>query len=56
MSEAEALTSLISNVGFPIAMCGYLVLRFEGVLNKLTDAINMQTGIIQRCKKKDEVN
>jgi len=30
----------ISNVGFPITMCFYLMLRFEKVLGKMTEAID----------------
>lgn len=39
MIESEWVT-LISNVGFPIAMTFYLLFRFEKVLNKNTDALD----------------
>lgn len=37
--ETEII-SLISNVGFPIAIALYVLVRLEGTLKKNTDAIN----------------
>ncbi len=34
------LQSLIANVGFPIAISMYLLIRIEGKLGSLTDSIN----------------
>ena len=34
------MQSLIANVGFPIAISMYLLVRIEGKLNCLTDSIN----------------
>lgn len=31
--------SMISNVGFPIAITAYLMIRFEGKLDKLNESI-----------------
>jgi len=39
MGEFDIVT-LISNVGFPIAIAVYLLLRFESQLKNLTDAVN----------------
>ncbi len=35
----EDITTLITNVGFPIAVAIYLLIRVEGKLNQLTSAI-----------------
>lgn len=34
------IKSLIANVGFPITLSMYLLVRIEGKLSKLTDSIN----------------
>ena len=34
------LQTLVANVGFPIAISMYLLVRIEGKLNSLTDSIN----------------
>ena len=34
------MQTLIANVGFPIAISMYLLVRIEGKLNSLTDSIN----------------
>ncbi|MCH1961160.1 MULTISPECIES: YvrJ family protein [Romboutsia] len=36
----ENLQNLIANVGFPIALSMYLLVRIEGKLTKLTDSIS----------------
>jgi len=35
----EEFVPLVSNVGFPIAMCVYFVVRFEKILNNNTQAL-----------------
>ena len=35
-----SLQTLVANVGFPIALSMYLLVRIEGKLNSLTDSIN----------------
>jgi hypothetical protein len=35
----EELLNLVGNVGFPIAVAAYLLIRIEGKLNELTVAI-----------------
>lgn len=42
----EDLTKLITNVGFPIAVAVYLLVRIEGKLTALTDSINKLSSII----------
>lgn len=34
------LQTLVANVGFPIALSMYLLIRIEGKLSSLTDSIN----------------
>ncbi|SDZ33051.1 YvrJ protein family protein [Proteiniborus ethanoligenes] len=36
----EEVYSQIANLGFPIAVSVYLLVRVEGKLNKLTESIN----------------
>ncbi|HSQ87409.1 YvrJ family protein [Romboutsia sp.] len=36
----SSLQTLIANVGFPIAISMYLLIRIEGKLASLTDSIN----------------
>lgn len=36
----EDILNLISNVGFPIAICMYLLIRIEGKMENLSKAIN----------------
>jgi len=44
--------TIISNVGFPIAMVIYFVVRFEKVLNNNTQAINHIVEKIEKCPKR----
>jgi len=46
MIETE-LVNLVSNVGFPIAMCFYLMLRFEKILKKNTDSVEELTKYLK---------
>ena len=43
----EELLDAISNVGFPIAVAVYILIRIEPRLNKLADAINKLVPIIK---------
>ena len=36
----DNIQTLIANVGFPIALSMYLLVRIEGKLSSLTDSIN----------------
>jgi hypothetical protein len=40
--------TIISNVGFPIAMCIYLIIRTEKIINKNTDAINKLIVVVEK--------
>lgn len=44
----ENIIQLISNVGFPIVITGYLMLRFEGKLDNLNKSIVKLTVIIAK--------
>lgn len=41
----EDFLTAIGNFGFPIVITGYLLIRMESKLDKLTDAINTLAGI-----------
>ena len=43
----EEITNLISNVGFPIALCIYFVFRFEKILKANTEAMH---ALIRKIK------
>lgn len=36
----DNIQTLVANVGFPIALSMYLLIRIEGKLSSLTDSIN----------------
>jgi hypothetical protein len=40
------LMSIITNVGFPIAVCGYLLFRLENQLSQLSSSITKLNTII----------
>ena len=42
------LTQLIGSVGFPIVMCGYMMITTNKTLQSLTESINNQTIILGR--------
>ncbi len=44
----EEFTKLITNVGFPIAITVYLLVRFESKLDKLTDCITNLSSVIDK--------
>ena len=44
----DDLSAMIANLGFPIAISIYLLIRIEGKLQGLTDSINeLSTNIIK---------
>ena len=45
------IQSLIANVGFPIAISMYLLIRIEGKLTILTDSINQLSNNILNINK-----
>lgn len=47
----DEVVSLIGNVGFPIAVSIYLLIRIEGKLENLTTSINNLSVVINNAKK-----
>jgi hypothetical protein len=47
----DGLVGLIGNVGFPIAVSIYLLIRIEGKLENLTTSINNLSVVINNSKK-----
>lgn len=52
----EDMIMLITNVGFPIAVASYLLIRFESKIDALTVSINALTNVVVSNKNdyKDE--
>ncbi|WP_252250662.1 YvrJ family protein [Clostridium sp. ZBS13] len=50
----EDMIMLITNVGFPIAVASYLLIRFESKIDALTLSINGLTNVVIN-KEKDHV-
>lgn len=48
----DNLVGLIGNVGFPIAVSIYLLVRIEGKLESLTNSINNLSGVIKSINAK----
>ena len=46
----EEIYTQIANLGFPIAVSVFLLVRIEGKLNKLTDSINELSKVIAAVK------
>lgn len=44
------LLGFIGNVGFPIAVAAYLLMRLEGKMDKLTEAVNALKEATLRLK------
>lgn len=44
------IVNLIGNVGFPIAVSLYLLVRIEGKLENLTNSINELTGVMTKLE------
>lgn len=47
----DSLVTLIGNVGFPIAVSVYLLVRVEGKLECLTNSINNLSAVINHIEK-----
>ena len=46
----DTLMSIIGNVGFPIAVSVYLLVRVEAKLESLTNSINTLSNVITNVK------
>ena len=51
--DVEQWISLVGNVGFPIVVAFYLLIRFERKIDNLTDAINKMSDIMENRNKKE---
>jgi len=49
----EQWISLVGNVGFPIVVAFYLLIRFERKIDNLTEAINKMSDIMEHRNKKE---
>lgn len=45
----DEIVSLIANVGFPIAISCYLLIRIEGKISELSKSINELCSVIERA-------
>lgn len=52
MDVVEEIVKVITNVGFPIAMCIYMLFENKKNTEKLTDAVNNNTIIMQKILTK----
>lgn len=49
--ELQEVLNAITNVGFPIAVCIYLLWRDKEVMAKFTEVINANTAVMQALKQ-----
>ncbi|MBY0756812.1 YvrJ family protein [Clostridium sardiniense] len=47
----ESFIEVASNVGFPIAISLYLLIRIEGKLETLTNSINNLSNVMSKLEK-----
>ena len=50
MLDYRTILTMISNIGFPIVLVGYLILRFEKIIAKNTESVNNLTYIVKELK------
>ena len=50
--EIESITTLISTVGFPIAITMWFMLRTEKVISSNTEALNQIKVVMNDCQQK----
>ena len=56
--DFQEVATLISNVGFPIAVATYLLIRFETKIDGLSKAITELSAVVNKqssCKGDDKV-
>jgi hypothetical protein len=49
-NNMDEILKMITNYGFPIVMCAYLLIRMEAKLQILVDAMNNLKEVIRECK------
>jgi len=47
----ESFFEIIANFGFPVAVAGYLLFRFENKIEKLDDSICGEAGLIAQVRQ-----
>lgn len=47
----EDILNQVSNLGFPIVMCIYLLVRFESKMDKLTESIQKLSNAVELSQK-----
>lgn len=52
MAGEDFLFNFISNVGFPIAMCVYFVVKTEKAINNNTKALQEVKQVMSVCQRK----
>jgi hypothetical protein len=56
MMEMEAITTLVTTVGFPIAMCLMMMKQNDAYRNEITDLVKNNTEAITKlCEKIDSL-
>ncbi|MCL6558917.1 MAG: YvrJ family protein [Firmicutes bacterium] len=50
----ETILQAVGNVGFPIAVAAYLLVRIEGKLERLSASIAELAGVVESIRWQDE--
>jgi hypothetical protein len=50
----QDIVTMLGNGFFPIVMCGYLLYRQETKMDKLTDAINTLSSLVNKLTDEDK--
>ncbi|MHB1043348.1 MAG: YvrJ family protein [Eubacteriales bacterium] len=50
----ETILQAVANVGFPIAVCAYLLVRIEGKLEALSESIAELAGVVENARLQEE--
>jgi hypothetical protein len=50
----EDIVTVIANLGFPIAISIFLLVRIEGKIEKLTESINILSNVISAMGNSDK--
>lgn len=52
----ETVLQAVADVGFPIAVCAYLLVRIEGKLEALAASIAGLAGAVESARRQEERN
>lgn len=50
----ETILQAVANVGFPMAICIYLLVRIEGKLEALSESISELAGVVENARWQEE--